>query len=152
MACASASYCFAVGSYTDNASGYGDGLLLTWAGSSWSVTQAPLPADASTTQAAGLGGISCPSSVFCVAVGGYTAAGSGYTSTWGQGLLLTWSNGSWEAASAPLPENAASPPNGNAQVDAVSCVTSLSCTAGGFYLYFNVTGYVSAGLLLNMSG
>jgi hypothetical protein len=151
LACASVSDCFAVGSYTDT-SGSGGGLLVTWTNGSWSAGQVPLPADASTPQGAGLGGISCPSSVYCVAVGSYGAAGSAYTGTWGQGLLLTWSNGSWEAASSPQPENAASPPHGNTQVDAVSCVSSLSCAAGGFYLYFNVTGYVSAGLLLNMSG
>ena len=150
LSCASASLCFAVGSY--NGSGSGGGLLLTWANGSWSVTQDPLPDDASTPQAAGLEGISCPSSIFCVAVGSYEAAKSGYTGTWAQGLLLTWLNGAWKAETSPQPENAVSPPHGNTQVDAVSCVSSVSCTAGGFYLYFNVTGYVSAGLLLNMSG
>src|SRR5262249_1475567 len=132
LACASASSCFAVGGYyTDNAAGSGGGgLVLTWTNGSWSATEAPLPADASNPQSAGLRGISCPSSVSCVAVGGYAETGSGYTGSWGQGLLLTWSNGSWKAAASPLPENAASPPHDNAQVYAVSCATSLSCTAG----------------------
>ena len=151
LSCASASLCFAAGSYTDT-SGSGGGLLLTWTNGSWSVAKIPVPNDASTPQTAGLEGISCPSSVFCVAVGSYEAAKSGYTGTWAQGLLLTWSNGSWKAETSPQPENAVSPPHGNTQVDAVSCVSSVSCTAGGFYLYFNVTAYVSAGLLLNMSG
>ena len=151
LSCASASLCFAAGSYTDT-SGSGGGLLLTWTNGSWSVAKIPVPNDASTPQTAGLEGISCPSSVFCVAVGSYEVAKSGYTGTWAQGLLLTWLNGSWKAETSPQPENAVSPPHGNTQVDAVSCVSSVSCTAGGFYLYFNVTAYVSACLLLNMSG
>ena len=42
VSCPSASYCVAVGYYTDT-SGLGEGLLLTWLGGSWSAAEAPLP-------------------------------------------------------------------------------------------------------------
>jgi len=48
MACPSATACTAFGGFTDS-SGNSQGLLLAMHGSSWTVTQAPLPAGAATS-------------------------------------------------------------------------------------------------------
>ena len=61
-ACPSSSQCIAVGSYTD-ASGYGQGLLLSGYGTSWTETQAPLPPDATGGT---LTGVACYSPTQCV--------------------------------------------------------------------------------------
>jgi hypothetical protein len=91
VACSSAAACVAVGSYTDTA-GEARLLLLTLAGSAWTATRAPSPADARTvgTQAQGtlappaLSSVACPGAAACVAVGSYPARKLGMA-----GLIVT---------------------------------------------------------------
>ena len=143
VSCASAAFCTAVGAYTDT-SGNTEGQLLTWSGGAWAAAKAHLPAGAAATgQQAFMEGVSCPAASFCSAVGVYDDA-SGVE----QGVLLTWSGGTWTAAEAPLPADAGN--SGQlAFVNAVACPTASYCTAVGSY---DTTSGNTRGLLLAWLG
>jgi hypothetical protein len=139
VSCPSASFCAAAGYYLD-ASGGEDPLLLTGSGKSWTVAQAPLPADAVSPAYASLSAVSCASASFCTAVGHYADMSGGQDA-----LLLTWSGGSWTGTRAPLPADSASP--AGASLYAVSCPSASFCVAGGTYMAGD-----RASLLLTWSG
>jgi hypothetical protein len=124
VACPSASSCVAVGSYTDS-SGNRQGWLLTGSGTSWTATEAPLPAGAGD-ELAGLYSVACPSASSCVAAGYYTDSSGNL-----QGLLLTGSGTSWTATEVPLPAGAAADPE--AALYSVACPSASSCVAAGYY-------------------
>lgn len=115
VSCPSPSYCVAVGESPD----YSEGVLLTWSGGTWTSAQAPLPADAASDPEAQLNSVSCPSASYCLAVGDYSDA-SGPDE---EGLLLTWSDGTWTATSAPSSL-------GGAGLQGVSCPSASYCVAG----------------------
>ena len=108
------------------------GLLETMSDGTWTLEQAPLPADAAANPdvffepGPGTNLVSCVSASFCVAAGNYTDT-SGST----EGLLETWSDGTWTATKAPPPANAAANPD--AAILGVSCPTALFCLATGDY-------------------
>jgi hypothetical protein len=135
VSCPSVSQCVAVGYYNDNQ----DGLLLTLSGGSWTAVEAPVPGGGTTPH---VGTVSCASVNYCVAAGIY-----GDSSGHGQGLLLTWSDGSWTPAEAPTPANAASDPT--EQVQGISCPAVNGCLGGGVYENSNNT---ETGLLLTDTG
>jgi hypothetical protein len=85
VACPSRSACVAAGTYTGRSTGYGEGMLITGSGSSWTAVESPLPAGASVS-ADGI-----PSAVTCASTTACGAAGSYYTSpvASSQGLLLS---------------------------------------------------------------
>ena len=86
VACPSMSQCVAAGIYTGKSSNE-QGLLLTGPGSLWTATQAPLPANATTSPPdAQLEPLACASTSECVAAGKYFS-GSGI-----DGLLVTGSS------------------------------------------------------------
>ena len=124
VACPSASSCVAAGSYFD-ASGGEQGLLVTGSGTSWTATEAPLPANAAADPMAELSSVACPSASSCVAAGGYSDSSGD-----GQALLLTGSGTSWTATEAPLPASAANPGGG---LGSVVCPSVSSCVAVGGY-------------------
>ena len=150
--CPSASKCVAVGYYTDT-SGNQDGLLLTLSGGTWTAAEAPAPANAAINpggEGPYLEAVSCPSVSECVAVGQYEDSSTSQN----DGLLLTWSGGTWTAAEAPVPANAYSGQTsyGNgAYLDAVSCPSSSECVAGGAYPLTSTSEY-SQPMLLTWSG
>jgi len=125
LSCPSVDQCVAAGTYQDTSGGL-VGLLLTWSNGAWSSASVPLPANAATSSAVSIYAVSCASVNDCVAGGSYTDS-SGNT----QGLLLTWSGGSWTAAEAPVPNDAASNPW--AQIEGLSCPTTTQCVAVGSY-------------------
>lgn len=122
VSCPSASLCVVVGYYY-NSSGVDMPLVMTWADGSWQQEKIPLPSNGGGQY--GLTGVSCPTTAYCVAVGTYEN-----TASFPQGMLLTWSGGSWTVAEAPVPGNAA--PDSSA-LYAVSCASASSCTAVGSY-------------------
>lgn len=126
VSCTSSSFCVAVGE-SRNASGYFDGLILTWSGTAWTPSQAPVPPDAANNPVAALTGVSCSSSSYCLAVGQYR------TSPKDQSELLSWSGGAWTPSRAPLPANVASNQAEAGYLVGVSCVSASSCTAVGSY-------------------
>ena len=107
-------------------------------GGSWTAIPAPFPANAGPTPEGGVTGVSCPSASYCVAVGNYLDSSGNW-----DGLLLTWSDGAWTAAEAPLPDGA---PSGGTYLYGVSCASASYCVAVGTY------GGNQGGLLLTWSG
>jgi len=139
VTCVSVSSCVAVGNYADDA-GDGYGLLLTGSGTSWTATEAPLPAGADPV--ADLDSVVCPSASSCVAVGAYSDTGGD-----GHGLVLTGSGTSWTATEAPLPANAGADPN--PYQGSVTCPSTSSCLVAGQYV--DSSGY-QQGLLVSATG
>jgi hypothetical protein len=87
---------------------------------------APLPSDTVMTHNAFLNSIACGAPGFCVAGGQYTSQ-SGT-----EGLIDTWTGGSWTAQKAPLPGDA-NPTNPGAIVVKVACGAAGSCVAYAGY-------------------
>jgi hypothetical protein len=141
VACPSAIVCVTVGYYADTV-GNAQGLLLAGSGTSWTATQAPVPANA----AAGSGGIpspvACASATTCVTAG-YYADTSGNL----QGLLLTKSGTTWTAAQAPVPVGADAHPR--VSIGSVACPSATACVAVGNY--YDSSG-TQQGLLLTGFG
>jgi hypothetical protein len=125
--CPAATQCTAVGTYSD-ASFHTQGLLLTGSGSSWTATEAPLPADVNTGDPrVSISSVACSSSSLCTAVGTYNDQ-SGAP----QGLLLTGSGTSWAATKAPLPPPPPGKVNGiDLHLRSVTCPAASECTAAG---------------------
>ena len=142
VACASASSCVATGTYTDS-SGNEQGLLLAGSGTSWTATEAPLPAGAASNPDVYLGSVACPSASSCVATGSYTDSSGN-----GRELLLAGSGTSWTATEAPLPAGAAASPSG-VGMGGVACASASSCVATGTYYDSSGNGQ---GLLLTGLG
>jgi hypothetical protein len=84
LTCPFSAACVAVGGYTDS-SGHDQPLVITGYGTSWTATQAPVPAGAATVPGPSLGSVACTSTSACIAVGSYLDTAS---SSW-QGLLDT---------------------------------------------------------------
>lgn len=150
VACPSASWCVAVGGYTDT-SGLSVGLLASGSPSqpgAWSAIEDPLPANADPTFDSGADSVACSSPQYCVAIGSYVPSANSLGST---GLLLTWWNGSWTPVEAPLPANAYTgngPPS--VSLTGVSCAAATSCVVTGNY-YVDAAGD-TAPMLLTSSG
>ncbi|HLH64252.1 MAG TPA: hypothetical protein VKV27_00975 [Solirubrobacteraceae bacterium] len=111
VSCASASFCVAVG-WDQVGSGTSTTdlpLIETWNGSSWAIASAPAPAGEQ------LRGVSCPTSSFCVAVGGPGTAQASQT------LIETWNGSSWTVG----------PSMANGSLGGVSCTSPSFCAAVG---------------------
>ena len=67
VSCPTSTYCMAAGFYYDSV-GAKKTFVLTWNGTSWSISATPNPSGATATQFLA---VSCTSSSFCVAVGSY---------------------------------------------------------------------------------
>jgi len=146
ISCYSASWCAAVGSYT-NSSGDQMGLLLTKSGTAWSAGEAPPPLG-SGTASVDLYSVACPSASSCVAVGDYADLSSA------GGLIETWTGNGWSAATAPLP-----PPDApgdqvlGGSITSVACPSPTACVADGNYTEDDPnTGYLGRGMVLTDSG
>jgi hypothetical protein len=117
VSCTSSTSCVAVGDYSNG--GVYQTLMETLSGGSWSLTEGP---DTSTTESNYLSGVSCTSSTSCVAVGNY------FNGTNSQNLIVTLSGTTWSITT--------SPDTSTSDFDvlyAVSCTSSTSCVAVGFY-------------------
>jgi hypothetical protein len=125
VTCAAPTACVAAGSYNVGPH-TGDGLLLTGYGSSWSATEAPLPAGAAARPDPDITSVSCGSATTCVAAG-YYAGPAGHE----QGLLLARHGSSWTARPAPLPAGAGTGSSG--YLNGVSCGSATACVAAGYY-------------------
>jgi hypothetical protein len=113
-------------------------MVLTEVAESWSAAVPPVPAGASPSPAVTVTSVACETAGSCVAVGRYSDSSGN-----GDALILSGVPGSWTAAAAPLPPDAA--PDPNAQLTEVTCPTPSTCIAVGNY---DTTSNQSAGLLL----
>lgn len=113
ISCTSPAACTAVGSTTAE----------RWDGAAWTVQSVPLPPDAANP---GLSSVSCASTTFCVAVGGYQPPSTnGAPPPWYQ-LIGVWDGSRW-TMQAP----AAPPGPWGAILTNVSCSSAVACTALG---------------------
>jgi hypothetical protein len=104
VSCASASFCVAVGFYFTSVRGNSISLAELWNGTRWRLLSPP---------GGGFGGVSCPSTTFCMAVSSKTAA--------------TWNGHRWRQSTIPGAFG-----NGPGVAN-VSCVSASACMAIGFY-------------------
>lgn len=109
VSCTSATFCEAVGSYT-NSAGETLGFAARWNGATWKLQSTPDPAGSATVF---MNGISCVSANFCEASGNSLEHGS---------FALGWNGTSWQLQTLP----------GTAGVGAVSCVSTAFCESVGF--------------------
>jgi hypothetical protein len=106
-------------------------VIETLADGKWRAHAPALPSDAEQDGSAFLNDISCPAAGTCVATGWYTNR-DGYRG----GLLDTLSGGTWTAATAPLPGNAApdkAPTGADTFLTDVACTGVGACIATGQY-------------------
>jgi hypothetical protein len=132
VACSSATSCVTAWTY-DDTSGAQQGVLESGAGTDWTPSEVPLPANAATSNPTVMLGsgsevgqsLSC-STAACVIVGQY-ADSSGNT----DGLLVTGSGTGWTPSEARLPANAAT--SGYVALNSVACESATTCVAAGQY-------------------
>jgi hypothetical protein len=126
ISCPKTTSCFGGGSYTTNNGGQ-QPAIWKLAGGTWSVTPVSLPSNAAIGPTApSILGISCPTTTSCVAVGGYESNGSSRPAIW------TLASQTWKVRQAAVPANAAA--KSVSSLDAVSCPTTTTCSAGGTYI------------------
>jgi hypothetical protein len=128
VACPAAGTCVAVGDAVNTTA---VPVIETLSDGTWRAGTAALPGNAEPHTVAFLNDISCPAAGTCVATGWYTDL-NGYQ----EGLLDTLSGGTWTAAVAPLPGNAALEQS-SSSVDTyladVACTGVGACVATGQY-------------------
>lgn len=143
VTCPSTATCVAVG--TDSSAGRVRALILTGSGTSWTAEDTAMPANAESGDDINSMSVACATTTSCAAVGDYAdTAGNG------RAFLMTESGGSWTAAEAPVPADAA-PEATTAPVDlnSVACETATACIAVGQYV--DSSGLLQP-LLLTRSG
>jgi hypothetical protein len=121
VSCPSASFCVAVGTYQPGF--VKAGMVETWNGQQWTWQSFPAPVS-NDYQAWQLTGVSCTSSRFCEAVGGYTDPDTGTNDT----LAATWNGTSWSLQATVNPN-----PNDYEQFTTVSCSAPKFCVAWSGY-------------------
>ncbi len=119
VSCPSASFCAAVGTYQP---AFVDaGMVETWNGQQWTWQSFPAPVsgDSSGWQ---LTGVSCTSSRFCEAVGGYSNPDTGLNDT----FAASWNGTSWSLQPTINPDPS---DFDNEQFNTVSCTSPKFCVA-----------------------
>lgn len=130
VSCPARGTCVAVG-YTNAAANAYAPVIETLSGGRWVSVKPPLPADADTTGQAALDDVACPAAGTCVATGWYNIHGD-----LGDAYVDSLANGTWTAASVPLPPDAAQQQftsNPSTNVNAVACPQPGICVATGQY-------------------
>ena len=120
VTCASASDCWAVGSY-GLGSGTGQTLIARWNGTSWAIISSPNPSETQPTYNF-LKAVTCASTSDCWAVGYHFMAGAYRT------LIERWNGTSWAIVSSP---NTSATQNNF--LFGVTCVTASDCWATGYH-------------------
>jgi hypothetical protein len=120
VSCLSSSWCTAVG-YSKDALANRHALVETWNGTTWTVVTTTPPAGEKNSQ---LNALSCASSSWCMAVGGYTNASSDFVS-----LAQVWNGTTWSVVPSPNPGSGTS-----GEFIGVSCAGAGFCvTVGQWY-------------------
>jgi streptogramin lyase len=120
VSCTSSSACTAVGGY-DTESTPNRTLAESWNGTEWSIQSTPNPTGAEQIS---LNGVSCASSTACTAVGHYYSTGAKE----GEALAERWNGTEWSLQTVANPTKSKS-----SFLTSVSCASSSSCEAVGFY-------------------
>jgi len=117
VSCVSKSFCVAVGSY--ELQGTDMTLVLTWNGATWTQATSPSPG-----QFPNLRSVSCVSAEWCIAVGEY------YFQQNNDALVLLWNGSAWTQVSSSV---VATTSGEDVEINSVSCVSTSSCKAVGWY-------------------
>ena len=120
MSCASSAVCTAVGHYV-NSAGKELPLAEGWNGTTWSIQETSVPAEAKSGT---LLGVSCASTTVCTAVGHYVSSASKELT-----LAEGWASSKWSIQESLNPAEAKS-----ASLLGVSCASTTVCTAVGHYV------------------
>jgi hypothetical protein len=130
VSCPARGSCVAVGYVSPGPEAFTP-VIETLSGGRWAPVKPSLPADANTTAPAILTGVECPAVGPCVATGWYNTEGGPHNA-----YVDTLANGTWTAASVPLPGDAA-PEESSSSIStylaAVACPQVGSCIATGQY-------------------
>lgn len=124
VACPSATFCLATGSYDNN--GTAQAYSARWNGTNWSIVATATPAGSLGVT---LSGLSCVGPANCSAVGEYIPA-SGADQT----LIEHWNGSSWSIVASPTPAGVQ-----EARLEDVSCPSATFCFAVGYYSYTTYT-------------
>jgi hypothetical protein len=119
ISCRSTTQCVAVGAAFGNNSSELPGAEV-WNGSTWTVSTVPVPGGSTF---ASLVGVSCVSTIDCVAVGTYEDTSSNQDP-----FAESWNGASWAVQSMPSPAATS-----NLYTSGVSCTSSTACIAIGDY-------------------
>jgi hypothetical protein len=123
VSCASSTACFAVGWWYNTAKFHYEPLMYQWNGSAWSAVTPPAGGEAERW----LEGISCGSTIDCVAVG---LTGPGHAGEEPKNpLALHWNGTTW---SVELPPKPAWHEATEMRLQGVSCFSSTNCLAVGW--------------------
>ena len=117
VSCLSSTWCTAVG-YSEDGSNNRHALIETWNGTAWSVVTTTPPGGEKTSQ---LNALSCTTSSWCMAVGGYTNASSDFVS-----LAEVFNGTTWSVVPSPNPG-----PGTSGEFNGVSCAGGGFCAAVG---------------------
>ena len=120
VSCVSDTQCIAVG--FQNSDGPMATQILSFDGAAWTLVQSPNFGSGDNS----LISVSCASSTSCVAVGYYNSGTQPYSAA-SQTLAMTWDGANWTTVNPP---NTGS---GFNRLNSVSCTSSTSCVAVGFY-------------------
>jgi hypothetical protein len=136
VSCVSASSCLAVGYTVTSAADNPKvrALAERWNGTSWAVVSPPAPAGSDPW--AVLDDVTCPTTAYCLAVGGYF---TNLDSQQEQPLAEAWNGTSWTQLDAPNPKAE----NGS-EFTSVDCVFAGACEVDGDYDYADVAQSVFA--------
>jgi len=113
VSCTSATACTGVGNEKSGT------LAESWNGTEWKVQTTPNPTGATTSR---LEAVSCISAAECTATGWYESSEKTYT------LAERWNGTEWAIQTTPNPSE-----GHPVHLDGVSCTSSTSCAAGGYY-------------------
>src|SRR2546422_4523301 len=125
VTCASASDCWAVGSYLNSQSAYPQTLIEHWNGIAWSIVSSP---NTSPTQTNGLDEVACASASDCWAVGNYTYYYNSFpfATPYSQTLIEHWNGTTWTIVESPNTS-----PTENNSLSGVACASASDCWAVG---------------------
>ncbi len=141
----SATDAWAVGWYTNPATGATETLALHWNGTSWSKVASPNPGGTSSFAISYLNGVSANSTTDAWAVGYYFNP----TTSAGETLTLHWNGTKWSKVASPNPGGTTSSSNDN-YLYGVSAGSAPDAWAVGYYLN-QTTGAVET-LILRWNG
>jgi hypothetical protein len=118
VSCSAAGECTAVGEY-ENSAGEWAALADRWNGEKWTLQEPPHPTGATLTWPED---VACASSTMCVIVGLYEPSAGGDKT-----LAESWNGTTWSIQTTTNPGSQIS------RLRGVSCTSSTTCTAVGFY-------------------
>ncbi|HEX7245626.1 MAG TPA: S53 family peptidase [Solirubrobacterales bacterium] len=127
VSCTSSTSCVAIGSYSTTNPNITSPFAERWNGSEWLSETLPVPGGIQTTSVLD---VSCGSSTFCVATGGYKTEGEK-----GASLIEIWDGSKWSAQKIEPAKKVESPTFERSELSAISCTSASFCTAIGEYDY-----------------